>query len=249
MYPDSPRPIWTLPSYPTPASERTRSLASTRRWRPSSQDEKPSRPAPPRTFGGLGRQRWSTPGPLRARRRWPGRGHGATGADRERGPATDLARPREDHPRHPGVLHRLPALVHRSGRVRPRCVPDRLCQDLLEEETAFRPRETSAPACRDVFADDPWVSACAQRPIPSGDAASAARAHPDVPMPLLSRALDSFRPAAPLRALAAGSPRTWTVEVPGQTHNVLGSRCAIDFRNAWVRAPSSRPISPTCYGR
>ena len=58
---------------------------------------------------------------------------------------------------------------------------------------------------------------------------------------------DSYSSKPIAEAAARTMPMSFLLEVPGQTHNVMGyDECPIQIRNAWVLHPESPPADTSC---
>jgi pimeloyl-ACP methyl ester carboxylesterase len=63
----------------------------------------------------------------------------------------------------------------------------------------------------------------------------------DIPTLFLVGRFDPYSPLPLVRNEAGSLARSFVVEFPDQSHNVLASDCAIAVRNSWIDAPTSPP--------
>ncbi|MFK5636120.1 alpha/beta hydrolase [Ornithinimicrobium sp. LYQ103] len=103
------------------------------------------------------------------------------------------------------------------------------------------------PAIAAVFDDSPYEPACQAWGTPP------AKAPPrddsvDIPLLLMSGALNSFSPPEATRTAASQlGPMAYLLDVPGGSHNVLGFfECAISARNEWSKRPERPPRADAC---
>ena len=119
------------------------------------------------------------------------------------------------------------------------------CEQLPSDRAALERAIAGRPAYRKVFGESPYQEACAIWRVPSAPAKAAAPSL--TPALLLTGEYDSFsRPEWAHAWAKQFRPASWSVSIPGQTHNVLGSSdCAIAVRNAWRNNPGRLPDN-TC---
>ena len=95
---------------------------------------------------------------------------------------------------------------------------------------------------RGLFEDNPYLAACdvwATRPSETSLHEPVAT---DLPMLIMVGRLDSYSSLPAATTAASTLPNAFVVEVPGQTHNVLGfTECTLDIRNAFINDPEARP--------
>ena len=115
------------------------------------------------------------------------------------------------------------------------------CQQLPEDTGKLNAAVAGRPAYREVFAESPYLEACRvwavpRKPLPE-------LMNPELPILVLTGEYDSFsRPEWAEAWVRRLGDRAWSVTIPGQTHNVLGSSaCAVAIRDAWRLHPSSPP--------
>ena len=115
------------------------------------------------------------------------------------------------------------------------------CQQLPEDTAGLDAAIAGRPAYRQVFAESPYLEACRvwavpRKPLPE-------LTNPDPPILVLTGEYDSFsRPEWAKAWVRRLGNRAWSVTIPGQTHNVLGSSaCAVAIRDAWRLHPSRQP--------
>lgn len=122
------------------------------------------------------------------------------------------------------------------------------CRDqvpFIDRATVTR-QASGDPAYQQVFANSPYLAACDAWQVPAGPPAVHQPVDTQVPLLLLVGQFDSFSPPQ-VQAAVSRLDHAWAVQVPGQTHNVLGfSDCPIDIRNAWVHQPSAPPAGTQC---
>lgn len=95
---------------------------------------------------------------------------------------------------------------------------------------------------RRLFEDNPYLAACESWSVSPANAAIHEPLTTDLPVLIMTGALDSFSGASAAADAAAYLPNALVLEVPGQTHNVLGfSDCTLAIRNAWIDEPGARP--------
>jgi pimeloyl-ACP methyl ester carboxylesterase len=98
-----------------------------------------------------------------------------------------------------------------------------------------------------VFTRDPYLAACAAWSVPPADPVVHEAVQTSVPQLMMSGQFDSFSPPPVTKQSAKAFEHAWALEVPGQTHNVLGfSDCPISIRNAWITNPASPPAPTSC---
>lgn len=99
----------------------------------------------------------------------------------------------------------------------------------------------------EVFVRSPYVEACGVWNVPPAEDRVHEPVVSDVPMLFLAGQFDSFSRPDVARRQATRLPAAWAIEVPGQTHNVLGFHdCLLSIRNAWTFAPSAPPVGLEC---
>ncbi len=95
---------------------------------------------------------------------------------------------------------------------------------------------------RRLFEDNPYLAACESWSVPPANSGTNEPLATDLPVLIMTGALDSFSGALAAADAAADLPNALVLEVPGQTHNVLGfSDCTLAIRNAWIDEPGARP--------
>ncbi len=116
-----------------------------------------------------------------------------------------------------------------------------LCEQLPGDRTTLEKAIAGRTAYRQAFGASPYLDACAAWGVPAVEPVAVAAS--DTPALLLSGGLDSFsRPEWSEQLAERLGPRSWSVAIPGHTHNVLGSsECAISLRNAWRERPTVAP--------
>ena len=99
---------------------------------------------------------------------------------------------------------------------------------------------------RAVFEDDPYLAACDLWDVLRASVRSPGTLL-DVPMLMMVGQFDSYSSKPIAEAAARTMPVSFLLEVPGQTHNVMGyDECPIQIRNAWVLHPGSPPADTSC---
>ena len=121
------------------------------------------------------------------------------------------------------------------------------------DEAPFVDRATLAgsvagdPPLDAVFGDHPYLAACDVWDVPPASASVQQPVTSVVPTLALVGQFDSFSPVAIAREALASFSSGYLVEIPGQTHNVLGfGDCAVSIRNAWIDHPTSAPTDTSC---
>ena len=98
-----------------------------------------------------------------------------------------------------------------------------------------------------VFGNDPYLAACDAWDVPAAPSSVQEPVTTAVPALVLVGQFDSFSPGGIAREALRSFSSGYLVEVPGQTHNVLGfGECAVTIRNAWIDHPSSAPSDTGC---
>ncbi len=93
-----------------------------------------------------------------------------------------------------------------------------------------------------VFAQDPYLAACKVWDVPAADPEVHEAVQTSVPLLILTGQFDSFSSLPVASSAVKTFEHAFVLEVPGQTHNVLGfSDCPIKIRNLWTRDPMSPP--------
>lgn len=95
-----------------------------------------------------------------------------------------------------------------------------------------------------VFAANPYLAACRIWHVPAAPAQLHQPVRTSVPVLIMTGQFDAFSPLPDARTAATSLQRAWVIQIPWQTHNVLGgSQCAISIRNAWINAPTRPPAT------
>jgi pimeloyl-ACP methyl ester carboxylesterase len=120
---------------------------------------------------------------------------------------------------------------------------DVLCGDIApfldEDQIAVTVRDSPY---RSLFEDNPYLAACDVWATPPSEASFHEPFATDLPVLIMVGRLDSYSSPSAAMSAAATLPNGFVVEVPGQTHNVLGfTECTLDIRNAFINDPETRP--------
>jgi pimeloyl-ACP methyl ester carboxylesterase len=118
-----------------------------------------------------------------------------------------------------------------------------LCRDLVPFSNDGEVGEQLGESpYRRMFDDNPYIDACEEWDVPTGDPGVHQPFSTDLPVLLLTGRLDSFSSAAAAEEVAASLPRARALDVPAQTHNVLGfTECTLAIRNQWINDPNGAP--------
>jgi pimeloyl-ACP methyl ester carboxylesterase len=104
------------------------------------------------------------------------------------------------------------------------------------------------PWYRKAYLDSPFQEICELWDVGSGEGSVSEPVVSSIPTLLLVGAFDPFGVPDLVREAAESLDRSWVVEIPAHSHNVLGydiDPCPLAIRNAWVDAPTSAP-DPSC---
>lgn len=121
-----------------------------------------------------------------------------------------------------------------------------LCAEELPRVSAEEARTASANTfARDSFYKA-WAGGCAGWPVKPLPAGYAAPVTTDIPVLLLSGALDPVTPPASAEAVKADLPRAWHVVAPASGHNVTAMPCAGRVIAQFVRNGSGASLDASC---
>jgi pimeloyl-ACP methyl ester carboxylesterase len=105
------------------------------------------------------------------------------------------------------------------------------------------------PPVEVVLGDNPYLAACDPWHVPPADEEVSEPVGGTYPLLVLTGELDSFVPHASVAQSVSDRQDTHVLQVPAQTHNVIGfADCAITIRNAWVDRPDAPPADTSCLG-
>ncbi|HEY0044061.1 MAG TPA: alpha/beta hydrolase, partial [Allosphingosinicella sp.] len=128
-----------------------------------------------------------------------------------------------------------------------------LFSSLCAEELPRAPAAQAAKAGAGTFARDTFYKGIADgcrgwpvKPLPAGYAAPV---RTNVPVLLLSGALDPVTPPASAQKVAQFLPRAWHIVVPASGHNVSAIPCAGRVLAAFYKAADGSKLDPTCLTR
>lgn len=103
------------------------------------------------------------------------------------------------------------------------------------------------PSVQVVLGDNPYVAACEAWRVPPADEVVNEQPGGTYPLLVLVGEFDSFAPHAFVAQSLSDRQATYVLEVPAQTHNVLGfADCALTIRNAWIDRPEAPPADTSC---
>ena len=120
---------------------------------------------------------------------------------------------------------------------------DVLCGDIAPflDEDLFAETVRDSPY-RGLFEDNPYLAACDVWATRQSEASLHEPLATDLPVLIMVGRLDSYSSPPAATSAAASLPNGFVVEVPGQTHNVLGfTECTLGIRNAFINDPETRP--------
>jgi hypothetical protein len=139
---------------------------------------------------------------------------------------------------------------------RPKCLPIHvfdpalswsvLCNDLAPYGPARSPR-VSGVGFHEAYTHAPWWDeVCGQWPADSADPTPPEPVASDVPTLILVGALAPTTPAEVIRHGTRGLTSSSVVVVPTGSHNVVGSGCTLEIRDAWLDDLEPVTGRPTC---
>lgn len=123
------------------------------------------------------------------------------------------------------------------------------CRDVAPfiDRTALDAAIHGDPTYRSFFEDDPYLAACRFWDVPPADPTVATPVAVTTPTLIMTGQFDSFSPFGLAQEAASTLPGAFVLQVPTQTHNVMGyDECPIQIRNAWVQHPEAPPPGTGC---
>ena len=103
------------------------------------------------------------------------------------------------------------------------------------------------PAYHAVFGDNPYLAACVPWAVPPAEDVVHQPLGGSLPLLVLAGQFDAFVPDLLVTQSLSTRLNTYLVQVPAQTHNVIGfTECAMAIRNAWVDHPEAPPADTSC---
>jgi len=118
---------------------------------------------------------------------------------------------------------------------------------LCHDEVPFVDRAALAQAAKgepwyiEAYGESPYFQGCTRWDTGTADADPHAPVVSDIPTLILHGRFDPYSALPLIKEAAKSLPRSWVVEFPDWSHNVLGSDCGPEVRNGWIDDPTSPP--------
>jgi pimeloyl-ACP methyl ester carboxylesterase len=94
----------------------------------------------------------------------------------------------------------------------------------------------------EAYVDSPYFEVCQRWNVQGDDHSQAGTAvTSDIPTLFLIGRFNPFSPRPLVEEAASTFSRSYVVEFPNQSHNVLGLNCGPMVRNAWINNPDAPP--------
>jgi pimeloyl-ACP methyl ester carboxylesterase len=124
-----------------------------------------------------------------------------------------------------------------------------LCSDEAPfmDPSALRRATARVPGLYAALGTNPYLAACPVWKVPPAPPTVHAPVDASVPVLTVSGRFDPFSPPSLTRRFIRSLVTSFPIEVPGLSHNPLGSSgCQVQIRDAWLEQPSSPPTGRGC---